>query len=216
MVRTMKENSYIVIQGWMLSQLKLSGTELILFALIYGFSQDGVSCYEGSVTYLEEWTGASRSTVYRCLDHLQDRGYISKTERSAGYNEYRAIADPCSEATEPMQSEFFFNSVGELTQEDLNRLTDAWNSQMTTLHITDIKPMSKRYDELRILMKDYTVDEICDTFRSMDEQGWFQDRASKGSTITFKWAISNFQEIVEGNYAKKFLKPGEIDWDFEL
>lgn len=34
-----KDENHIVIEGWMVTKLKLVGNELIIFALIYGFSQ---------------------------------------------------------------------------------------------------------------------------------------------------------------------------------
>lgn len=40
-MRKIKGHEYMVIQGWMISELKLSGVELILYALIYGYRPDG-------------------------------------------------------------------------------------------------------------------------------------------------------------------------------
>ena len=34
------DGTYITIQGWMRTDLKLSGNELIVYAIIYGFSQN--------------------------------------------------------------------------------------------------------------------------------------------------------------------------------
>ena len=38
---SVKKDSYICIEAFMVNELKLSGTELIVYAIIYGFSQDG-------------------------------------------------------------------------------------------------------------------------------------------------------------------------------
>ena len=43
--------AYIVIQDWMISDLQLKGNELLTYALIYGFSQDGESEFKGSLKY---------------------------------------------------------------------------------------------------------------------------------------------------------------------
>lgn len=43
------ENFYTVL-GWMLNVLELKGNELIVFAIIYSFSQDGESEFTGSLT----------------------------------------------------------------------------------------------------------------------------------------------------------------------
>ena len=37
----MNKNSYITIQSWMREELGLSGNELMTYAIVYGFSQDG-------------------------------------------------------------------------------------------------------------------------------------------------------------------------------
>jgi len=50
----MNNKDYIVIQGWMINELKLSGNDLLTYSLIYGFSKDGQSEYTGSIKYLCE------------------------------------------------------------------------------------------------------------------------------------------------------------------
>lgn len=71
-------NSFITIQGWMVSKLGLKGTELLLFALIFSFSQDGESTFKGSISYMTKWTGCSYRSVWDSLSSLIDKGYISK------------------------------------------------------------------------------------------------------------------------------------------
>ena len=36
-----QDNNYFQISGWMLNRLKLKGTDLQIYAIIYGFSQEG-------------------------------------------------------------------------------------------------------------------------------------------------------------------------------
>lgn len=73
-------DNYIVIQGWMLSDLKLKGTELLVYAIIYGFSQAEEQCYTGSLTYLSEWTNTTKMTVMTALKNLTEKGAIEKKE----------------------------------------------------------------------------------------------------------------------------------------
>ena len=51
----MKDTNFISIQGWMRTELNLSGNELLVYAIIYGFSQDGESKFTGSRQYLADW-----------------------------------------------------------------------------------------------------------------------------------------------------------------
>lgn len=59
------ENFYTVL-GWMLNVLELRGNELIIFAIIYSFSQDGESEFTGSSTFLQQFANIkAQNTVVR-------------------------------------------------------------------------------------------------------------------------------------------------------
>lgn len=75
-----KDDNYIVIQGFMLNKLKLKGNELLIYACIYGFTQVEGQWFSGSIDYLTEWTGASRQTVISTLQNLCDKKLIEKKE----------------------------------------------------------------------------------------------------------------------------------------
>lgn len=97
MVRKMQRDNYIVVQGWMVTDLKLSGNELLVYAIIYGFSQCGdEQKYTGSIRYLTEWTNTTRQTIMNCLKSLCDKGLISKEEHlqnGVKFCDYRAEFD---------------------------------------------------------------------------------------------------------------------------
>lgn len=73
-------NAYYTVQGWMISELGLKGNALAVYAIIYGFSQDGVTEYAGSSKYLSEWLNCSKRTVLTTLAELVERGLLSKKE----------------------------------------------------------------------------------------------------------------------------------------
>ena len=85
------DENYILIQGWMRTEMGLSGAALMVYATIYGFSQTGNCYYSGSIDYLAEWAGVQRRQVMRILKELTESGYIEKTE--AGYNRFRYRTD---------------------------------------------------------------------------------------------------------------------------
>lgn len=76
-----KDNNFIAIQGWMRTKLNLKGYELIVFALIYGFSQDGESSFSGTRRYITEWCGCSMRTVDNTLASLLSKQLIIKREK---------------------------------------------------------------------------------------------------------------------------------------
>ena len=83
------DGTYITIQGWMRTDLKLSGNELIVYAIIYGFSQNKQGEFTGSAQYLADWVGCTRRTVMTILNKLVEAKLISKTELILNNNEKR-------------------------------------------------------------------------------------------------------------------------------
>jgi len=75
-----KDQNYIVIQGWMLSQLELKGNDLLIYGIIYGFSQDGNNKFTGSRQYLADWTNSTKQGVTNSLTKLLEKGLITKEE----------------------------------------------------------------------------------------------------------------------------------------
>ena len=62
-------------------EMGLKGNELIVFAVINGFSQNGNGSFHGSLAALQEMCGiASRQTITDILKSLVDKGIINKTE----------------------------------------------------------------------------------------------------------------------------------------
>jgi len=74
----MNDGNFIVVQHWMVSKLGLSGNELLVFALIYGFSQDNESSFFGSAQYIADSIGTSRRSVMDILSRLVEKSYLEK------------------------------------------------------------------------------------------------------------------------------------------
>ena len=107
------EKTYINIQGWMIQDLKLRGNELLLYAIIYGFSQDGKNTFYGSLSYIEKMMGISNRQVLRLLNKLKKDGLIECVETS----HYRAtdkmsLPTKCHTTTDKMSDDYRQNVVG--------------------------------------------------------------------------------------------------------
>lgn len=93
-----KNNNYYVTNGWMINDLGLTGRELQVYAIIYGFTQDDETEFNGSITYIAEWLGTSnRGTVTRAITGLIDKGLIAKRQTGpagAKINYFKAIIPP--------------------------------------------------------------------------------------------------------------------------
>jgi hypothetical protein len=71
-----KDSNYINIQGWMRTKLNLTDNKLIMFAIIFGFSQDGVTRCKASLSYLQTALGKTRKTVIATREELINSGLI--------------------------------------------------------------------------------------------------------------------------------------------
>lgn len=93
----MKKNDYICVQAPMISDLNLAGkNELLLFAMIWGYSKDGKSTCRVSLSYMQKWLKTSHSAVVRTLNDLEEAGYINRHEYLEGKvkcNEYTTNYD---------------------------------------------------------------------------------------------------------------------------
>ena len=68
-----REDNYIMIQGWMVTELELKGNELLIFAIIHGFSQDGETRFTGGLQYLADWTNSTKQGVSKNLKSLVNK-----------------------------------------------------------------------------------------------------------------------------------------------
>ena len=76
-----KRENYITVQGFMLTDLKLKGNELLIYACIYGFSQTENQVFNGGLQYLADWVNSTKQSVIKCLKSLEEKGYIIKKEK---------------------------------------------------------------------------------------------------------------------------------------
>lgn len=89
----MKKFDYIVIQAPMISELGLKGNSLLLFAMIHGFSKDGVNRYRASLNDMCEWLCTSKSSISPTLNALVEAGYINKHSENSSAPEYTTNYD---------------------------------------------------------------------------------------------------------------------------
>jgi hypothetical protein len=72
-------------------ELGIGGNDLLAYALVWGFCQDGTTTFRGSLDYLATWLGSTRRTAANVLTRLQDLGLIEKRiieERGVKFTEF--------------------------------------------------------------------------------------------------------------------------------
>lgn len=89
-----KNENYYQVAGWMVNDLCLKGNELAAYAIIYGFTQDGMCDFHGSFQYISDWLGSSRRTAINTINALVSKGYVEKYQLKTSkglQNRYRAV-----------------------------------------------------------------------------------------------------------------------------
>lgn len=105
--RNMSASNYLVIQDWMIEELKLKGMDLIIYAIIFGFSQDERSGFVGSQKYLAFWCNSSIRGVQKSLNKLTQNGLIYKSDsglRTRSLDELSSLKSEQSSCAEDEQS----------------------------------------------------------------------------------------------------------------
>lgn len=107
----MQDENYYTVQGWMINRLKLSGNELLAFAVIYGFSQTDGTVFSGSLDYLCRSIGCARRAALNVLERLMDKGLIFKQKydknglkNTAYFCNLKALNDLTSAENAPVQN----------------------------------------------------------------------------------------------------------------
>lgn len=203
-----KDNNFIAIQGWMRTQLNLKGNELLIYALIYGFSQDGQSRFTGSRKYIAEWCGCSLDTVDRSLNSLVGKGLLAKyphtDQNGSRVVDYSAIltaiaAAPAHEAT---MSHTSAPSAAQTTAPAQSTAQDAWadttNADTEQFQTPVAEPTAK--PQPKKTRKAKSFDDIIDNYTSDPETkdllgAWLQNRKAKHSAMTDRAIQGNIDKL---------------------
>jgi hypothetical protein len=147
----MKNENYINIQGWMINELKLKGNELILYALIYGFTQDGKHKYRGSIKYIMEALKLSNKGVINLINKLIEKKLIEKSIKVTG-NEYNAVhvKKVHSEKSSPVKKVHRkvckkFTSACEQSSHNINKDNNNNNNNIANISIEDVCEPQQTY-----------------------------------------------------------------------
>lgn len=88
-------DGYLTQLEWMLELDLRGGNELAAYALVYGFSKDGKSWYQGSASYVARWLKCTVRTARETLHKLAERGLLETRERvenNVRFVDYRVAA----------------------------------------------------------------------------------------------------------------------------
>ena len=214
------DKNYIVIQSFMVSDLKLKGNELLIYAIIFGFSQTTGQAFHGSLSYLESWTNSTRHTVISSLKSLVEKGLIEKEEQTINgvkYCSYRAKTST-DEAQEVVQK--LHGGSAKIAQEVVQKLHRgsakiAPNNILYNIvdNIVDnnIVENAEKYD-MKVITEivDYLNEKAHKKYRSNNKTTvrHINARLKEGRTLSdFKQVIDNRCATWLGTDMEQYLRP---------
>lgn len=109
----------IVIEDWMIEDLKLSGLELLSFALIHGCTQKGDGCWHGGYENLAKRIGGSYHASYDAVSSLIEKKHIVKGSGTInGKRKAILMSNPCYAVT----AHYAATAYEETTQQTMLKL----------------------------------------------------------------------------------------------
>ena len=229
-----RDDSYFVVCGWMINRLGLKGTALHLFAIIYGFSQDGEGSFTGSLQYLCDFTNTTKKTVISALKELTEKRYITKTENvinGVKFNTYRVFTPVVeklhrgSEEITPGVVEKLHRGSEEITPNNKDYNKSLKNKEIVKEVIDLYHTICKSYPKVKVLsgkrekeilarMDTYSLEDMRTVFTNAESSSFMKGKNDRGWAANFDWMMNenNIVKILEGNYADKGRKEKVPGW----
>lgn len=155
----MENTDFLNVQGWMINELNLKGNELIIYALIYGFTKDGVSEFRGSRQYMADWTNSSVRSVQNVVNSLVNKGMIEKNNHINKYGSletsgYKVINVPklsSEKSSSPLEKK-----VHEGSEKSSHNNIDNNIDNNISNNIVDIKEKNIKKESVQSVIAEYT------------------------------------------------------------
>ena len=228
--------NFFQINGWMVNELKLSGNILMVYAIIYGFSQDGESYFTGSRKYLCDFTGASKPTIDKALEELLCMGLIIKESEKKNdivYNRFKVNKEkldfttskeslPLCKETLPNNIEYsidennkenssIINNTKEKTKKPEEIIYDYYYEQAIKFEYAKRKsePNNITLTHIKKYLTSYSVDEIKKTI-----DRYYEVINDKTYFFNTYWSAEKF--FKQGNTFNDFLEEGSKWINYKL
>ena len=177
----------------------LSGSELLVFALVNSYSQRGQGCYWGSLDNTAKVCGISRATAIRTLQSLMEKGFVTKSKAVID-DEFRTIY--FATRVSKCDSEFQNDTLRGIKMTP-NIIDDNINN---TLSIRDRRFVKPTIDEIRQYCDERMLDVDAENFFNFYEsKGWLVGKSPMKNwrAAIATWSHRQKTEKKERNVAPK-------------
>jgi len=224
MSKELNSNNYVVIQGWMCNELGLKGNELLIFALIYGFSQDGDTRFYGSRSYMANTFNISLPTVDKAIDNLEEKNLIEVTlvddAKTGKHNEYQVNQKQINYLTgvvkklyEGSKETLHNNTSNNINNKSISKDIDTKSE--TSSVIDKVKPKKlSLYDKCVNMINEFTDDTILQELLVASLR-LFLENSKESSTPfysnTFKGKLNNLRKLSDDDYDLRSIVQQTLD-----
>jgi hypothetical protein len=230
-----RDESFFLVSGWMLNRLKLKGTALHIFAIIYGFSQDGEGSFTGSLQYLMDFTNTnSKHTVLKALRELVEQGYILKQESSINgvkfctyktapgvQNLHQGSAETAPGVVQKMHrggaenapNNIDINNINNISISKIREVVDLYHS--ICVSYPSIRTISgAREKAIKARLEHYSLEDFRSLFEKAEDSSFLKGVNDRNWSATFDWLINeaNMTKVLEDNYRDKRRKEVVPAW----
>lgn len=171
----------IVIEDFMIRDLKLKGLELLVYALIHECSQAGGG-WIGNFDFLAALIGGTKPSTTQAVKGLIERGLVSSfeftTDAGRKFKEYKTVSGDESASAE-VKTEPRNNANAEL-QEIAERIYKLYPTKCPTSGRSTGKSKSDVQKIVRLLKKGHTEEELAATIKryideATEKRSWIQN-----------------------------------------
>lgn len=192
---------YMVILPWMREELDLKGNELLVYALIHGFSQEHQGCFFGSLNYICKACGCTVPTAIEVLRKLLERGLLHKRElieNNVKFCQYTALRGGTKEILVPLKN------LEEGTKEILVGGTKESLENNKSIDNTIIKKVK---DTPAPLILPFSSDKFRDTWEMLCEEKEWKKKTQNALRMTLK-KLGKYDEAFAIELMEKAIEKG--------
>ena len=216
---SMKSENYIVIHGWMINELELKGNDLLVYAVIYGFSQTEGQKFTGSLQYLADWCNSTKQGILKNLKTLIDKGLIVKEETALNKVEYSTKFNAALNKVEQGIKQSLINNIVNkslLVDKSTNKedsikdraQIDAFINlyHSICISLSKVKSITARREKaIKAIIKKYSLDDIKTVFENVEKSDFLTGHNDRGWKADFDFILreDKFINILEGKYSGK-------------
>lgn len=189
--------NYITIQGFMVNELGLKGNELLVYAIIYGFSQLENQEFKGSLQYLADWCNSTKQGIQKNIKSLMEKGLIKKQETT--FNNIKFISYYATKLYGMQQSCMGYetqlygmkpsctNNINNNIENNINKENISKDIKEKDLIFGEFKRIKLKEKEYQKLCDEFTKDYIDKVINALDE--YIESNNNKNKYTNFNLVI---------------------------